>query len=98
MHWRRHRRHAAERARELGGELKLSNLDPGTLLELQIPYSSLSREPSEIIKRMYFNLRFSLLNPFHLEPAPYLVSNPDRPTAGTVRTRFKYITALSRLH
>lgn len=38
-----------QRARELGGELKLSNLDPGTLLELQIPYSSLSREPSEIL-------------------------------------------------
>jgi hypothetical protein len=38
-----------QRARELGGELKLSNLGPGTLLELQIPYNSVNREPSEIL-------------------------------------------------
>jgi PAS domain S-box-containing protein len=38
-----------QRARELGGELKLSNLGPGTLLELQIPYSSVTRDPSEIL-------------------------------------------------
>jgi signal transduction histidine kinase len=38
-----------QRARELGGELKLSNLEPGTLLELQIPYSSVAREPSVVL-------------------------------------------------
>ena len=38
-----------QRARELGGELKLSNLGPGTLLELQIPYTLVTRESSEIL-------------------------------------------------
>jgi len=37
-----------QRAKELGGHLKLTNLDPGTLLELEIPYSSVLRESSEM--------------------------------------------------
>ncbi|MFY9789900.1 MAG: PAS domain-containing protein [Candidatus Sulfotelmatobacter sp.] len=38
-----------QRARELGGELKLSNLEPGTLLELQIPYTLATRDSSEVL-------------------------------------------------
>jgi PAS domain S-box-containing protein len=35
-----------QRAKELGGELRLTNLEPGTLVELEIPFSSTVREPS----------------------------------------------------
>ena len=38
-----------QRAKELGGQLKLTNLDPGTLVELEIPYSSALRESSELL-------------------------------------------------
>lgn len=39
-----------QRAREFGGELRLTNVDPGTLLELIIPASSvLQREPTAIM-------------------------------------------------
>jgi PAS domain S-box-containing protein len=34
-----------QRAKELGGELRLTNLEPGTLVELEIPFSSTMREP-----------------------------------------------------
>ncbi len=37
-----------QRARELGGELRLENLHPGTLVQLAIPYSSVMREPSAV--------------------------------------------------
>jgi PAS domain S-box-containing protein len=37
-----------QRARELGGHLRLSNLEPGTLVELQIPCGSAAQGPSEI--------------------------------------------------
>ena len=32
-----------QRAKEFGGELRLSNADPGTLLELMIPCATLSQ-------------------------------------------------------
>jgi signal transduction histidine kinase len=35
-----------QRAKEFGGELHLSNADPGTLLEVVIPARSLSGEPN----------------------------------------------------
>jgi PAS domain S-box-containing protein len=38
-----------QRAREFGGELRLSNAEPGTLLELMIPSSSVLREPSAVL-------------------------------------------------
>jgi PAS domain S-box-containing protein len=38
-----------QRARELGGELRLSNLEPGTLVEIAIPNGSVSREPNEVL-------------------------------------------------
>lgn len=38
-----------QRAREFGGELRLRNADPGTLLELMIPSSSILREPSAVL-------------------------------------------------
>ena len=38
-----------QRAKELGGELRLSNLTPGTLVELQIPYSSALRAPNAVL-------------------------------------------------
>jgi len=38
-----------QRAKELGGQLRLSNLEPGTLVELQIPYSSAVRAPSAVL-------------------------------------------------
>ncbi len=37
-----------QRAKEFGGELRLSNADPGTRLELIIPATSISRETSEV--------------------------------------------------
>jgi PAS domain S-box-containing protein len=37
-----------QRAKELGGVLRLSNLEPGTLVELQIPCGPVTPEPSEI--------------------------------------------------
>jgi PAS domain S-box-containing protein len=38
-----------QRAKELGGELKLSNLEPGTLVEIEIPCDSGLRGPSEMM-------------------------------------------------
>lgn len=38
-----------QRAREFGGELRLRNADPGTLLELLIPANSVLREPSTVM-------------------------------------------------
>src|SRR5579863_7724063 len=38
-----------QRAKELGGELRLSNVDPGTLVELQIPCSSAVRAPKAVL-------------------------------------------------
>jgi PAS domain S-box-containing protein len=38
-----------QRAKELGGQLRLSNLEPGTLVELQIPYSSALRAPNAVL-------------------------------------------------
>jgi PAS domain S-box-containing protein len=38
-----------QRAREFGGELRLTNAEPGTLLELMIPASSVLREPSTVL-------------------------------------------------
>jgi PAS domain S-box-containing protein len=35
-----------QRAKELGGELRLTNLEPGTLVEIEIPFSPTVREPS----------------------------------------------------
>jgi two-component system, NarL family, sensor kinase len=38
-----------ERAKEFGGELRLTNAAPGTLLELRIPCSSALREPNPVL-------------------------------------------------
>jgi len=38
-----------QRAKEFGGELRLVNAQPGTLVELRIPYTSVVREPAEMI-------------------------------------------------
>jgi signal transduction histidine kinase len=38
-----------QRAKEFGGELRLTNADPGTLLELRIPSSSVLPEPSAVL-------------------------------------------------
>ena len=38
-----------QRAREFGGELRLSNASPGTLLELMIPSNSVLRDPSTVL-------------------------------------------------
>jgi PAS domain S-box-containing protein len=38
-----------QRAREFGGELRLTNAHPGTLVELMIPCSSALREPSVVV-------------------------------------------------
>ena len=38
-----------QRAKEFGGELRLANASPGTLLELRIPCSSALREPSPVL-------------------------------------------------
>jgi len=38
-----------QRAKEFGGELRLSNVHPGTLVELMIPCSSVLREPSAVL-------------------------------------------------
>jgi PAS domain S-box-containing protein len=40
-----------QRAKELGGELRLTNIHPGTLVELEIPYNSAAREASEALGR-----------------------------------------------
>jgi len=38
-----------QRAKEFGGELRLTNVHPGTLVELMIPCSSVLREPSGVL-------------------------------------------------
>ena len=38
-----------QRAREFGGELRLTNTHPGTLVELTIPSSSVLREPGVVL-------------------------------------------------
>jgi PAS domain S-box-containing protein len=38
-----------QRAKEFGGELRLTNVNPGTLVELVIPASSAMREPSAVL-------------------------------------------------
>jgi signal transduction histidine kinase len=38
-----------QRAKEFGGELRLTNANPGTVVELTIPYSSSLRESSAIL-------------------------------------------------
>jgi PAS domain S-box-containing protein len=38
-----------QRAREFGGELRMSNAHPGTLLELVIPASAILREPASVL-------------------------------------------------
>jgi PAS domain S-box-containing protein len=38
-----------QRAKEFGGELRLTNVHPGTLVELMIPCSSVLREPSPVL-------------------------------------------------
>jgi PAS domain S-box-containing protein len=38
-----------QRAKELGGLLRLTNLDPGTLVEIEIPCSAALREPSVLL-------------------------------------------------
>lgn len=38
-----------QRAREFGGELRLENANPGTLVELKIPYNMVLREPSPVL-------------------------------------------------
>jgi signal transduction histidine kinase len=38
-----------QRAKEFGGELRLTNADPGTLLELVIPSGTALREPSAVL-------------------------------------------------
>jgi PAS domain S-box-containing protein len=40
-----------QRAKEFGGELRLTNADPGTLLELTIPSVAVLREPSSELER-----------------------------------------------
>ncbi len=39
-----------QRAKEFGGELRLSNTQPGTLVELTIPSGALLREPSAVLQ------------------------------------------------
>ena len=39
-----------QRAKEFGGELRLSNADPGTLLELIIPAHSVGRDPNPVLE------------------------------------------------
>jgi len=39
-----------QRAKEFGGELRLTNADPGTLLELRIPSSAVLPEPSAVLR------------------------------------------------
>jgi len=38
-----------QRAKEFGGELRLTNVNPGTLVELTIPSASVLREPSAVL-------------------------------------------------
>jgi PAS domain S-box-containing protein len=38
-----------QRAKELGGELRLINVHPGTVVQLEIPYNSVLREPSAVL-------------------------------------------------
>jgi signal transduction histidine kinase len=37
-----------QRAKEFGGELRLTNAHPGTLVELMMPCSSVLREPAAV--------------------------------------------------
>jgi signal transduction histidine kinase len=37
-----------QRAKEFGGELRLTNAQPGTLVELMIPSNSVLREPTVV--------------------------------------------------
>jgi signal transduction histidine kinase len=39
-----------QRAREFGGELKLTNVHPGTLVELTIPCSGVLRETNAVLQ------------------------------------------------
>jgi hypothetical protein len=39
-----------QRAKEFGAELRLTNVDPGTLVELTIPCSSVLREPNAVME------------------------------------------------
>jgi signal transduction histidine kinase len=39
-----------QRAKEFGGELKISNTGPGTLLEVTIPAKVVSREPNAVFE------------------------------------------------
>jgi PAS domain S-box-containing protein len=41
-----------QRAKELGGQLRLTNLDPGTLVEVEIPYSRAIRDPHEVMDQI----------------------------------------------
>jgi PAS domain S-box-containing protein len=45
-----------QRAREFGGELRLTNATPGTLLELIIPFGAVQREPNAVLNS-YVQLR-----------------------------------------
>jgi signal transduction histidine kinase len=38
-----------QRAKELGGILRLTNLEPGTLVEIEIPCNTAAREPTEVL-------------------------------------------------
>jgi signal transduction histidine kinase len=38
-----------QRAKEFGGELRLTNVNPGTLVELTLPSTSVLREPSAVL-------------------------------------------------
>jgi hypothetical protein len=38
-----------QRAKEFGGEVRLTNVNPGTLVELMIPGRSVLREPSVVL-------------------------------------------------
>ncbi len=38
-----------QRAREFGGELRVTNTHPGTLVELMIPCRSVLREPTTVL-------------------------------------------------
>jgi PAS domain S-box-containing protein len=38
-----------QRAKEFGGELRLTNVEPGTLVELRLPWTSVLREPSAVL-------------------------------------------------
>jgi len=38
-----------QRAKEFGGELRLTNAQPGTLVELTVPATAVLREPSVVL-------------------------------------------------